>query len=298
MLALSLLCCGGLARAEAIATNQPIHPWLGQELLYSKYKSIRPQLIHNAYGEPFYLKANVQDELTTGEVYADLPYAYHLVADTLVAPQQLCKAIMLHINVKGCVVEDHNQPKPIIDMYVGRKEYQNPENAFKVSYEFSIHDHNDKYTLISIIADKGPLHTENIAIYVECLFIDQHTSFIHFTYSANYGRLARFALNTYLATLGRNKVGFTPTGTDKNDEPLYIKGIQGVVERNTMRYFFALESYFDTYDKPFDASLNRWFDYVEKYPKQLYEVTRTEYIEAKHHELLDTQKLQEKANTS
>jgi hypothetical protein len=298
VLTLSLWCWSGFTLADTHTANEKAHPWLGPQLLYAKYQSIQPELQHNAFGEPFYLKANVQDELTTGDAYADLPYAYPLVSGTLVAPLQLCKAIMLHINVKGCVVEDRNHAKPIIKMYVGTKEYQNPEHAFKVSYEFTVDDHNDKYTLISMIAEKGPLNTENIAIYVECLAITPKTSFMHFTYSARYGSLARLALNTYLATLGRHKVGFTATGTDKHGEPIYIKGIQGVVERNTMRYFFALESYFDTYNKPYDASLNRWFDYVDKYPKQLYEMPRDEYIKAKHHELRDTEQLQLKADAS
>jgi hypothetical protein len=297
-LALMLLSCSGLTLAEPAATKPQAHPWLGPQLLYSKYKSVQPQLRQNAYGEPFYLKSNIQNELTAGDVYADLPYTYDLVAGMLVAPLQFCKAIMLHINVKGCVVKDLKQSKPVIDMYVGLKGYQNPENAFKVSYNYSVDEHNAQYTLISMLADKGPLNTRDIAIYVECLPIDKHTTFLHFMYSANYGGLARFALNTYLATLGRNKVGFTRVGTDKHGEPMYIKGIQGVVERNTMRYFFALESYFDTYDKPFDASLNRWFDYVDKFPKQLREVTREEYIKSKRHELMDTRKLQMKANAS
>ena len=298
VLTFSLLCLGGVAWAEAVATNQPLHPWLGPQSLYSQYQSIQPQLKHNVYGEPFYLKANVHDDLTTGDVYANLPFDYPLVANTLMEPRQLCKAIMLHINVKGCVVKDRNHTQPIIDMYVGKKEYQNPEDAFKVSYKFSIIDHSDKYTLVSMIADNGPLHTKDIALYIESLSIDPQTTFIHFTYSARYGTLARLALNAYLATLGRNKVGFTATGTDKNGEPIYIKGIQGVVERNTMRYFFALEAYFATYNKPYDASLNRWFDYVEKYPKQLYEVSRREYLESKQHELMDTEKLQAKTDAS
>jgi len=282
--------------AEPVATSQHSNPWLGPELLYAKYKSLQPQLKQNAFGEPFYLQANVQKELSTGDVYGTMPYAYDLVASTLVTPLQLCKAVMLHINIKGCVVQNHNPSNPTIDMYAGKKEYQDPQSAFKVSYKFSVIEHAAKYTLISMTADKGPLKTEDIAIYVECLPINKQSTFIHFSYSAKYGGLARLALNTYLATLGRHKVGFTATGTDKNGEPLYIKGIQGVVERNTMRYFFALEAYFDTYNKPYDAALNRWFDYVEKFPKQLYEVTRDEYIESKNHEILDTTKLQQKAD--
>ncbi|MGD8593507.1 MAG: hypothetical protein PVF82_11775 [Gammaproteobacteria bacterium] len=273
------------------ATSQSKNAWLGPELLYSTYKTMQPRLQNNAFGEPFSLDAHVFDELTLGDVYAEVPYKYDLLANTLTVPNQLCHAIMLHINVKGCVIEDSDQRKPLMDLYVGRKEYQHPENAFKVQYKFSVNDHRDNYTLVSMTADKGPLRTENIAIYIEFLAVDSQTSFIHFAYTANYGGLARFALNTYLATLGRNKVGFSETGVDEHGEPVYIKGIQGVVERNTMRYFFALDSYFSTYSQPekqrFDASLNRWFDYVEKYPKQLYEVPRDEYLKAKHKERAD-----------
>ncbi len=276
-------------------TNQPHNAWLGPELLYSTYETMQPQLHTGSKEEPFNLNAHVFDKLTQGDVYALVPYEYNLLATTLTVPEQLCHAIVLHINVKGCVIDDSGQHKPLVDLYVGRKEYQHPENAFKVQYEFSVSDHRDNYTLISMTADKGPLKTENIAIYIEFLPINPRTSFMHFAYSANYGNLARFALNTYLSTLGRNKVGFSETGVDEHGEPVYIKGIQGIVERNTMRYFFALNSYFSTYSQPekqrFDASLNRWFDYVEKYPKQLYEVPRDEYLKAKHKELADVAEL-------
>ena len=276
---------------QASESSLAKHLWLGPELLYSAYKTMRPQLHTGSIEEPFTLKAQVFDELTVGDVYAVVPHGYDLLANTLTAPQQLCDAIALHINVKGCVIGDSDQHKPLLELYVGRKEYQHPEDAFKVQYEFSVGDRRDNYTLISMTADKGPLRTENIAIYIEFLPIDHQTSFIHFAYSANYGGLARFALNTYLSTLGRNKGGFSEIGVDKQGEPVYTKGIQGIVERNTMRYFFALNSYFSTYAQPekqrFDASLNRWFDYVEKYRKQLYEVPREEYLKAKHKERRD-----------
>ena len=276
---------------QSTETNLVQKAALGPELLYSTYETMQSQLRSAVTGEPFSLKAHVFQESTLGDVYAMVPYEYALLANTLTVPEQMCLAIVLHINVKGCVIDDSDHSKSLMDLYVGRKEYQHPDDAFKVQYEFSVSDHRDNYTLISLTADKGPLKTENIAIYIEFLPVNPQTSFMHFTYSANYGNLARFALNTYLATLGRNKVGFSETGVDEHGEPVYIKGIQGIVERNTMRYFFTLSSYFGTYHQPekqrFDASLNRWFDYVEKYPKQLYEVPRDEYLKAKHKERRD-----------
>jgi hypothetical protein len=296
VLAFSATC--GIAGAEnspapkdPAATTTQKTSWLGPELLYSTYQTMRPELNTSPLGEPFNLKAQVFNELTLGDVYAVVPYPYDLLATTLTVPEQVCHAIVLHINVKGCVIENDGQLKPLVDLYIGRKEYQHPDQAFKVQYKFSVSDPSDKYTLISMTADSGPLNTENIAIHIEFLPIDTKTSFVHFTYSANYVKLARFALNAYLSTLGRNKVGFSEIGIDKQGDPVYIKGIQGVIERNTMRYFFALHSFFSTYHEPenqrFDASLNRWFDYVEKYPRQLQEVPREDYIKAKHHEQTD-----------
>ena len=290
--AIAAIFTGGVCSAEGMpAEHARVHSWLGPELLYSTYLTMQPQLKNSAYHEPFDLEAQVLEEITMGDVYAIIPYGYDLLARTLIVPEKVCHAIVLHINVKGCITKDSAQHKPLIDVYFGRKEYQNPRRAFKIQYQFSVGDQRDNYTLISMIADKGPLNTENIAIHIEFLPINAQASFIHFAYSANYGNLARFALNAYLATLGRNKVGFSQVGMDKRGEPEYVQGIQGVVERNTMRYFFALKSYFSTYSQPesqrFDASLNRWFDYVEKYPKQLYEVPRDEYLKAKHKELRD-----------
>jgi hypothetical protein len=271
------------------------HAWLGLASLASVYQSMKRELNNDTIEDSFNLKAQVLDELTKGDVFAVIPYPYELLAESLTVPEQVCHAIVLHVNVKGCVVENSNPQQPLVDVYFGRKEYQHPQKALKVQYEFSVGERHDNYTLVSMTADKGPLKTENIAIHIEFLPIDKDLSFIHFAYSANYGDLARFALNTYLATLGRKKVGFSEIGTDKQGEPVYIKGIQGVVERNTMRYFFALHSYFSTYYQPesqrFAASLNRWFDYVEKYPKQLYELPREEYLKAKHKERRDVDKI-------
>jgi hypothetical protein len=282
-------------QAQATQASLASQTWLGLASLSSAYQSLQHELNNNTIEDSFTLKAQVFDELTKGDVYAVIPYSYSLLADTLTVPEQVCHAIVLHVNVKGCISDTADSHKPLVDVYVGRKEYQNPKKALKVQYKFSVGERRDNYTLVSLTADKGPLNTENIAIHIEFLPIDTKNSFIHFAYSANYGDLARFALNTYLATLGRKKVGFTEIGTDKQGEPVYIKGIQGVVERNTMRYFFALHSYFSTYQQPekqrYDAALNRWFDYVEKYPKQLYELPRDEYLEAKHKEQRDVDKI-------
>ena len=63
------------------------------------------------------------------------------------------------------------------------------------------------------------------------------------SYAYGYGIAARLAMQAYLATAGRDKVGFTVTGKDADGKPTYIAGVRGVVERNTMRYYLAIDAY-------------------------------------------------------
>ena len=110
--------------------------------------------------------------------------------------------------------------------------------------------------------------------------------------------MGKLAMQTYLATLGRHKVGFTVTGTDDNDEPIYIKGLQGVIERNVMRYIFAIQSVLETRQtsEQRTARFQHWYTHIEKHPRQLVELTREDYLDNKQRELsnqLDRQKTME-----
>ena len=46
-----------------------------------------------------------------------------------------------------------------------------------------------------------------------------------------------------LATLGRDKVGFSVVGRAADGRPVHVEGLRGAVERNTLRYYLAVESY-------------------------------------------------------
>ena len=47
----------------------------------------------------------------------------------------------------------------------------------------------------------------------------------------------------YLATGGRDKVGFSIVGKTASGAPQYLDGMRAVVERNTMRYYLAIDAY-------------------------------------------------------
>jgi hypothetical protein len=102
--------------------------------------------------------------------------------------------------------------------------------------------------------------------------------------------LARWASNVYFSTRGRDKVGFTWT---QDDPPRLVRGIRGALERNTMRYYLAIDAYLNALGSPapqrFELSLERWFADTERFARQLREVKKVDYIAMKRSQYLRQQ---------
>jgi hypothetical protein len=96
-------------------------------------------------------------------------------------------------------------------------------------------------------------------------------------------------MHVYLGTTGSGKVGFTAAGTRPDGQPLYIGGIRGLVERNTMRYYLAIEAFLGALSAPPKARLEKrlhdWFAAIEHYPRQLHEMEQAAYLDMKRKEI-------------
>jgi hypothetical protein len=119
--------------------------------------------------------------------------------------------------------------------------------------------------------------------------IDAGRTFVRMSYAYASGLAARLATEAYLATTGRDKVGFSVAGHDADGRPLHVRGVQGIAERNTMRYFLAIDTYLDVLDvAPQDRveqRLQRWFAATERYPRQLREMGLADYLAMKRREV-------------
>ena len=64
--------------------------------------------------------------------------------------------------------------------------------------------------------------------------------------------------------------------------------MRGAVERNTVRYYLAIEAYLASLDRPpaqqLQARLEHWFDATEQFPQQLREIDRSSYLSMKREE--------------
>ncbi|HEV2039631.1 MAG TPA: hypothetical protein VGT81_06220, partial [Casimicrobiaceae bacterium] len=110
-------------------------------------------------------------------------------------------------------------------------------------------------------------------------------TFFHLSYGYSFGVAARVAMATYLRSVGREKVGFTIVERKPDGSPRYVKGIRGAVERNVMRYYFALVAYLHACSLPpheqLEVRLRDWFAFTERYSLQLHELEQKEYLDMK-----------------
>ena len=252
--------------------------------LLSQYHQVKAELANSVFGSPILLNSDIGDDYAKGVVYALLETPFAALGEALSQPAQWCDLAILHINIKTCIYHQNQ-----VNFYVGRKYYQTPDQAYVLQYRFERLINNKRQLNIKLTAPKGPLGTFDYLINLQAIPIDEQHSFIRFEYRYRFGLIANLAMQSYLATLGRNKVGFTKIGIDENAEPIYIKGLQGVIERNVMRYIFAIQSVLEASNSLAEnrraTQLAHWYAHIKKYPRQLVELTREEYLNNKQREI-------------
>ena len=137
-------------------------------------------------------------------------------------------------------------------------------------------------------AGKGPLGTHDYLIRIEATPVEDGRTFFHLTYAYAFGITGRLAMKGYLTTTGRDKVGFTVTGKQRNGQPAYVTGLRGVVERNTMRYYLSIEAYLAALASPPKYQLEKrllyWHNATDQYARQLHEVELNDYLKMKRRE--------------
>ena len=264
------------------------------ETMMSQYRALEASFASNQYGAPISIQSTFQDNAANGEVYALLDHDFASVVQTLGKASQWCDLLLLHINIKGCENNSKDSATNNMKVYVGRNFYQTPDEAYSMQYQFTVTNVEDNFAQVELSSADGPFGTSDYLLTFEAVPFDESKTFIHFKYSYQYGVMAKLAINSYLATLGRQKVGFSVEGYDENNEPVYVKGLQGIVERNSMRYFIAISSHIDTYAldrKQWHPRIDRWYNLAKRFNRQLIEVNDGNYIETKQQEFANREKL-------
>jgi hypothetical protein len=278
-----LLCCASLAQAQNAAALQ------------ARNVALQRQLSNNQFDKPLYLESSEQPGALQGDIFARIDRPFTVVGPSLLGAARWCDILILHLNVKGCVTS-LLPAGDTISVTVGRKFDQPLADGYLFEFKYSVAKIGASYQQIALSAPAGPMGTSDYRILLEVASLDATHSFLHMSYAYRYGTMARLAMQGYLATGGRHKIGFTHVDAKPNGQPPYIGGQRGVVERNTMRYYLAVVAYLDALATPAaqqsDRRLDDWYTSIEKYPEQLHDLSRQEYLDMKHREILRQQTTQ------
>ncbi len=252
--------------------------------LRAHYRELTKNVASNPFGMPLRVQSDEQGDKVSAEVYGVVDQPFSAVAELLGDARRWCGFLLLSVNVKSCTV-GQDAADELLTLYVARKDYQTPQQAYAMRYVF--HASRDAQRIeVSLDANDGPLGTRDNHIRLNAIDIDGQT-LVHFTSAMQFGTVSRMATATYLATLGRGKIGFSNV-PDAVGKPVPIKGVQAMIERNVVRYFLALQVDLDTRTLSdagrFEQQMNRWFDLTERFHTQLYELPKADYLANKRRE--------------
>jgi hypothetical protein len=260
--------------------------------LRAKYGALQPRLHQNQFLKPLYLESSETSDSVTGDVYALIKHPYATAGTALNGPAHWCDIMMLHLNTKYCRAFTGNSGD-VLQVNIGKKNGQALDEGYRVEFVYRVAAHTPDYLKVALTADAGPFSTRDYRVILEAIPLDSESTFVHLTYSYAYGLAGRLAMQTYLSTVGSSKVGFTVMGKQSGGGVTHVGGMRGLVERNTMRYYLAIEAYLGALSEPPQARLEKrlrdWFAATELYPRQLHEVELGEYLDMKRKEYLRLQ---------
>jgi hypothetical protein len=255
--------------------------------LYVQYAELQRDLDRSEFDRPLHLLSREAPDELQGDVHAILGYPFPAVSTALQGGQRWCDILILHLNIKACRVASES-PGSVLRVYIGKKFDEPPRESHKVEFVYRLAEQAPDYFRMSLTADAGPFGTRDYRITVEAVPLAEGRTFMHLSYAYGYGPVAKVAMQTYLRTVGSQKVGFTIDGTRPDGRPAFVGGLRGALERNVMRYYLAIDAYLAALAAPPDQRLEErlkdWFDSTERYALQLHELDQDAYLDMKRRE--------------
>jgi len=260
----------------------------GPAELRERQVALREQLHDNPYHRAMVIDSAENGDTLTGDVYAVLDHPFETLAGTLKDPAEWCAILILPFNTKYCHATV-GPAGPGLDMRIGRKADQAVADAYRLDFHLRAVAARPDYFESQLLAETGPMGTRDYRIVLSAIPLDARRTFIHLGYSYAASGMGRLATQVYLNTTGAQKVGFTVVGQDGNHQPIYVQGMRGVIERNVMRYFLAIDAHLASLSVPPEQRLEKrmqaWFNSSEQYARQLHEMDRAQYVAMKRGEV-------------
>lgn len=270
------------------AALETVPPAARAAALLAEYGGLQAALRGSVFGAPLLLisrptpEGEAHDE---GEVVGVVQQPFARVADVFGSPASMCDLLFLHLNVRGC------KPGPVVgaaSLAVSAGPMRERMPGLVYSLDFLLHTEAvaGAYLDVRFDAAQGPLGTRQFHVQFEAVPIDAGHSFIRLRFAHATSPAARLASRLYLATAGRNKIGFTVLDRTADGQPRYIGGERAALERNVMRHYLGLLAYTSvnsgTAPQRMEARLRAWHALTERHAAQLHELDLADYLHEKH----------------
>jgi hypothetical protein len=258
----------------------------------ARYAALERDPGHGQFQRALYLDSVEGETGVSGEIHALVGHSFAVTSAALAEPSQWCDVLILPLNTKYCLPGIVDGKQGLV-VGIGRKQDQPMDRAYRLQFGYRVIAATESFLQVNLQADEGPLGTRDYRIVLAATPADDGRTLIRLSYSYAYGMAGRLAMEAYLGTLGREKVGFTVVGRLADGQPRYIGGMRGVVERNSMRYYLAIEAFLGARASPAQSraekSFRDWFAAIERYPRQLHDLEQGEYLAMKRKEYLRQQ---------
>ena len=269
----------------ALAAQALEPPGAAAAALQARRQELQSALRSSPFGEPLLLTSRERADRFEGDVHAEPSHSFETVAAALRSAPAVCELMFLHLNVHACRPAEGNA----LVVVAGPKRSGAAGMTAQMRYTMHVEADEPAYLRVVLTAPTGPLATSDYRIVFELVPVDAGHSFIHFGFAHNAGGLARLAMQAYLATAGRDKIGFSVVGTEADGTPRHLRGERASVERNVMRYYLALLAHCGARsgspEERLQARLRAWFALTERHAAQLHEYDLAEYLQEKQQDL-------------
>jgi hypothetical protein len=239
---------------------------------------------------PLHVDSVVDGGRLHAEVWSVLPAPFERIAAELRRPETWCDVVTLHVNVKACVHRER-AGEQLVTLYIGYRVFQTPEEAHPLEARLELEPDGDRLRA-RLTAPKGPFGTSQHRLELIASPADAEHTRLEFRFGQRFGWWAKHAMQVFLATWSRHRVGFTETAPGR-----WVRGFEGLMERNVVRYHLALQAYLEhprSSEKDVrEARWSRFFELTERHARQLHVMERAEYLDTMRREYVERMKLQQ-----
>ena len=249
--------------------------------LKAKHVELREAFARNDFQRPLHLDSVEVTEKLRGNVYAQIDHPFARLSEALRSPANWCEILVLPMHVRRCSAADSGK----IALAVASRP-QADADTVELKFDFRVVQATAEHFQIQMSASEGPIGTRDYRILLEAIPLEANRTFVHLSYAYAYGSAAKLATQAYLGTSGRDKVGFTVE--EQNGQRRPVGGMRGILERNVMRYFLAIDAYLDSLAAPpaqrLEKRLQAWAASLARYPRQLREA-EPDYLALKREQM-------------